>query len=41
MGRKKDNSRLRSKRNLRRLKWETARELGLDEYLAKKKGGSS
>ncbi|RJQ24895.1 MAG: alpha/beta-type small acid-soluble spore protein [Peptococcaceae bacterium] len=34
MGRKKDNSRLRSKRDLHRLKWETARELGLEEDLA-------
>ncbi|MGB9804178.1 small, acid-soluble spore protein, alpha/beta type [Desulfofundulus sp.] len=34
MGHKKDNDRLRTERQLDRLKWETARELGLEDDLA-------
>ncbi|MDN5348488.1 MAG: small acid-soluble spore protein [Clostridia bacterium] len=34
MGHKKDNDTLRSKRHLERLKWETAKELGLEDDLA-------
>ncbi|MEW6572027.1 MAG: hypothetical protein AB1374_00085 [Bacillota bacterium] len=31
MGHKKDNEKLRTRRQLDRLKWETAKELGLEE----------
>ncbi|CEP66247.1 Small acid-soluble spore protein,alpha/beta-type [Moorella glycerini] len=34
MGHKKDNDRLRTERQLDKLKWETAKELGLDDDLA-------
>ncbi len=34
MGRKKNNDNLRTNRQLDRLKWETARELGLEEDLS-------
>jgi hypothetical protein len=34
MGHKKDNDKLRTDRQLDRLKWETARELGLEDDLA-------
>lgn len=34
MGHKKDNDRLRTERQLDRLKWETAKELGLEDDLA-------
>ncbi|MDQ0287133.1 hypothetical protein J2Z49_002252 [Desulfofundulus luciae] len=34
MGHKKDNDKLRTERQLDRLKWETARELGLEDDLA-------
>ncbi|KYH32940.1 alpha/beta-type small acid-soluble spore protein [Neomoorella mulderi] len=34
MGHKKDNDRLRTERQLEKLKWETAKELGLDDDLA-------
>jgi len=33
MGRKKDNNRLRTERQLDQLKWETAQELGLEDDL--------
>lgn len=33
MGRKKDNDKLRGERQLDRLKWETAEQLGLDDDL--------
>ncbi|SMB99872.1 Small, acid-soluble spore protein, alpha/beta type [Thermanaeromonas toyohensis ToBE] len=34
MGHKKDNDRLRTERQLDKLKWETAKELGLEDDLA-------
>lgn len=34
MGHKKDNDKLRTERQLDRLKWETAKELGLEDDLA-------
>lgn len=34
MGHKKDNDQLRTERQLDKLKWETAKELGLDDDLA-------
>ncbi|GEA15880.1 MAG: small acid-soluble spore protein [Moorella sp. (in: firmicutes)] len=34
MSHKKDNDRLRTERQLDKLKWETAKELGLDDDLA-------